>query len=78
MPKPDNTPDEEPDLTERGTRPPWWRRALAAVLRSIGSRVPGLRNRVSRNPQGVYRDLGREFRGNRAAGMTRRQALRAT
>ena len=76
MPKPDNTPDEEPD--DRGTRPPWWRRALAAVLRSIGSRIPGIRRRVSRNPQGTYRELGREWRGNRASGMTRRQALRAT
>lgn len=76
MPKPDTTPDEEPD--NRGSRPPWWRRALAAVLRSIGSRIPGIRRRVARNAPGTYRELGREWRGNRQSGMTRRQALRAT
>jgi hypothetical protein len=71
-----NIPDIEPD--NRGTRPPWWRRALAAVLRTIARAIPGVRNRVSRNPQGAYRSLGREFRDNRRSGMTRRQALRAT
>ena len=71
-----NLPDQEVD--NRGNRPPWWRRALAAVLRSIARVIPGVRSRVSRNPSGTYRSLGREFRDNRRSGMTRRQALRAT
>jgi hypothetical protein len=76
VPQPDDTPDVEPD--GRGGRPPWWRRALTAVLRSIAKAIPGLRNRVQRNQPGTYRGLRDEWRGNRRSGMTRRQALRAT
>lgn len=78
MPQPDDTPDVEPTPASRGDRPPWWRRALAAVLRSIAKVIPGLNRRVARNEPGAYRSLGREWRGNRASGMTRREALRAT
>ena len=70
----DSTPDIEPDV---GVRPPWWRRALAAVLRSIARVIPGINTRVARNAPGTYRGLGQEWRSNRAAGLTRRQALRA-
>jgi len=76
VPQPDDTPDVEPD--DRGGRPPWWRRALTAVLRSIARAIPGVRNRVQRNEPGAYRSLGAEYRGNRAGGMTRREAFRAT
>lgn len=72
MPQPDDTPDTEPD--DRGGRPPWWRRALTALLRTLGRVLPG----VTRNEPGAYRSLGAEWRGNRAGGMTRREALRAT
>lgn len=53
MPAPQNIMDTEPD--GRGRRPPWWRRALAAVLRSLA------RGRGA-NPEGTYRSLGREAR----------------
>lgn len=68
MPAPDITPDDEPD----GRRPPWWRRAVSAALRTAFGRLVG-----RRNPRGTYRELGREWRTNRRAGMTRRQAARA-
>ncbi len=55
MPAPRNLLDTEPD--GRGRRPPWWRRALAAVVRSLG-RPFGAR----RNQPGQYRSLGREAR----------------
>lgn len=76
MPQPDDTPDVEPD--DRGTRPPWWRRALAATLRSLARAIPGLRGRVDRNQPGTYRSLGSEYRGNRRAGQSIGQAVRAT
>lgn len=69
MPAPQPGPDVEP-----GRRPPWWRRVLSAVARSIFGRLVG-----RRNPRGTYRELGREWRTNRRVrGMNRRQALRAT
>lgn len=55
MPAPRTLIDTEPD--GRGRRPPWWRRALAAVIRTLG-RPLGTR----RNPRGTYRGLGREAR----------------
>ena len=66
MPAPQNVADTEPDNNNRprplppgpgGRRPPWWRRALSAVIRSIG-RPFGAR----RNERGTYRGLGREAR----------------
>lgn len=55
MPAPQNILDTEPD--GRGRRPPWWRRALAAVIRTLGRGIGGRGNR-----EGTYRGLGREAR----------------
>lgn len=55
MPQPRNTPDVEPG--DRGRRPSWWRRAVAAVLRSIARPLGG-----RGNERGTYRALGREAR----------------
>ena len=54
MPTPSFLPDEEVSPGDRRRRPSWWRRALAALLRSLG--------RTSR--PGQYRDLApRRFGG---------------
>lgn len=55
MPVPQNLLDTEPD--GRGRRPPWWRRALAAVIRTFGRGIGG-----PGNERGTYRGLGREAR----------------
>lgn len=65
MPAPSNLVDTEPGGDGRprppgppgGRRPPWWRRALAATIRTIG-RPFG----ATRNERGTYRGLGREAR----------------
>lgn len=41
-----------------GRRPAWWRRAVAATLRTMGRAADGRR----RNRAGTYRELGREAR----------------
>jgi len=64
MPTPSNVPDVEPN--GEGGRLAWWRRLLRAVSRSVGGRLGG-----TRNEQGTYRGLGREYRGAARAGRRR-------
>lgn len=67
MPAPKNLVDTEPGDggrprppgPEGGRRPPWWRRALQAAIRTVGRLV---RASSTRNERGTYRGLGREAR----------------
>jgi len=52
MPTPSFIDDDELDPDGRRRRPAWWRRALAAVLRTLGRATGG-----QGNPDGAYRDL---------------------
>lgn len=51
MPSPIFPPDTPREETV--ARPAWWRRAVATLLRGIGSRTVG----GERNPRGAVRDL---------------------
>jgi hypothetical protein len=57
MPAPTDVDDIEPP-GPGGRRPSWWRRAVAAALRTVARGVDGRR----RNEPGEYRRLGAEAR----------------